>query len=260
MPNGLRIAMWSGPRNISTAMMRAWENREDTTVIDEPFYAHYLVETGVNHPGRDEVITAQENDDAKVAATLTGPIPDGKAIWYQKHMTQHMLPDMKLDWLDQITNCFLIRDPEQVVASFTIQRPDAAAWELGFEQQARLFDHVCDRLGHVPPVIDASDVLKDPRGILSALCGDLGIAFSERMLRWPPGPRASDGVWAPHWYAAVERSTGFAPYRPCDTKLSGFQQRLADQCRPHYKRLAAHCLSVSPNHSRPTAASQHQSS
>jgi len=242
MRDGLRIAMWSGPRNISTAMMRAWENRGDTAVIDEPFYAHYLVETGVNHPGRDDVIAAQENDADQVAATLTGPIPDGKPIWYQKHMTQHMLPDMPLDWLDQVTNCFLIREPERVAASFTIQRPDAAAWELGFEQQARLFDHVCDRLGHAPPVIDAADVLKDPRGVLSTLCAKLEIPFSGRMLRWPPGPRTSDGVWAPHWYAAVERSIGFAPYRSRDDKLTGFQQRLADACRPHYEKLLAHRL------------------
>jgi len=242
MPEGMRIAMWSGPRNISTAMMRAWENREDTAVIDEPFYAHYLVETGVNHPGRDDVIAAQENDAAKVATTLTGPIPGGKTIWYQKHMTQHMLPGMPLNWLDRVTNCFLIRDPERVAASFTIQRPDAAAWELGFEQQARLFDHVCDRLGHAPPVIDAADVLKDPRGILGALCVRLGIPFTDRMLHWPPGPRASDGVWAPHWYAAVERSTGFAPYRSRSDKLTAFQQRLADQCRPHYEKLATFLL------------------
>ncbi|HWG66128.1 MAG TPA: hypothetical protein VN662_01750 [Rhodanobacteraceae bacterium] len=244
MREGLRIAMWSGPRNISTAMMRAWENRGDTAVIDEPFYAHYLVETGVNHPGRDDVIAAQQNDAAKVAAALTGPIPDGKPIWYQKHMTQHMLPGMSLDWLERVTNCFLIREPEQVVASFTIQRPDAAAWELGFEQQARLFDRVCDKLGHTPPVIDATEVLKNPRGTLSALCAKLGIPFTERMLRWPPGPRSSDGVWAPHWYAAVERSTGFAPCRPRNDKLTDFQQRLADACRPHYERLAAHRLSA----------------
>ena len=242
MREGMRIAMWSGPRNISTAMMRAWENREDTAVIDEPFYAHYLVETGVNHPGRDDVIAAQENDAAKVATTLTGPIPGGKTIWYQKHMTQHMLPGMPLNWLDRVTNCFLIRDPGRVAASFTIQRPDAAAWELGFEQQARLFDHVCDRLGHAPPVIDAADVLKDPRGILGTLCVRLGIPFTDRMLHWPPGPRASDGVWAPHWYAAVERSTGFAPYRSHSDKLTAFQQRLADQCRPHYEKLATFLL------------------
>ena len=240
----LRIAMWSGPRNISTAMMRAWENREDTAVIDEPFYAHYLQATGVNHPGREDVLRSQRTDAAEVAAMLTGPVPHDKPIWYQKHMTQHVLPDMPLDWLDDVTNCFLIRDPEAVVASFTIQRPDAAAWELGFEQQARLFDHVCDHLGRAPPVLDAADVLKDPRGTLGALCAKLGIPFSDRMLSWPPGPRDSDGVWAPHWYAAVERSTGFAPYRERGKQLSAFQRHLAEHCQPHYQRLAHYRLSA----------------
>jgi hypothetical protein len=238
----LRVAMWSGPRNISTAMMRAWENREDTAVIDEPFYAHFLAETGMQHAGREEVLASQSTDPAEVATMLTGPIPGGKRIWYQKHMTQHMLPGTPLDWLDEVTNCFLIRDPERVAASFTIQRPDAAAWELGFEQQARLFDHVCDRLGRAPPVIDAADVLKDPRRTLSTLCAMLDIPFSDRMLHWPAGKRASDGVWAPHWYAAVERSTGFAPFRSRQGNLPPFQQKLADACRPHYERLAPYAL------------------
>ncbi|MFA6232024.1 MAG: hypothetical protein WC617_17920 [Rhodanobacter sp.] len=236
----LRLAMWSGPRNISTAMMRSWENRDDTAVIDEPFYAHYLLATGVQHPGRDEVIAAQSSDAAQVATLLTGAIPDGRTIWYQKHMTQHVLPDMPLAWLDQVSNCFLIREPAAVVASFTVQRPDAAAWELGFEQQSRLFDHVCDRLGAAPPVIDASDVLKDPAGILGTLCMRLRIPFSPRMLHWPRGPRASDGVWAPHWYAAVERSTGFAPWREREGRLTAFQRRLVEQCQPHYARLSSY--------------------
>lgn len=240
--DGLRLAMWSGPRNISTAMMRAWENRADCAVIDEPFYAHYLLRTGVDHPGRAEVLAAQSSDAAEVAAMLCGPIPDGKAIWYQKHMTQHLLADMPLSWLDRLTHCFLIREPERVAASFTIQRPDAAVWELGFEQQTRLFDHLCDRLGHAPPVLDASDVLADPRGMLIALCARLGISFSESMLHWPAGPRASDGVWAPHWYAAVERSTGFAPPADAPDTLTPFQRELAQACRPHYERLAAYCL------------------
>lgn len=238
MPGPLRIAMWSGPRNISTALMRAWENRPDTAVIDEPFYAHYLLATGVQHPGRDAVLGAQSTDAAAVAATLTGPIPSGRAIWYQKHMTQHMLPDVPLDWLERVAHCFLIRDPDAVVASFTVQRPDAALWELGFGQQACLFDQVCQRLGHAPPVIDAADVLRCPRDTLTALCAALGVPFSERMLHWPAGPRASDGVWAPYWYATVERSTGFARYRPHGRALTAFQQRLADACRPHYARLA----------------------
>jgi hypothetical protein len=244
MARPLRIAMWSGPRNISTAMMRAWENRADTAVIDEPFYAHYLVETGVEHPGRDEVIAAHETDADRIAAMLAGPIPGGKPIWYQKHMTQHMLPEMRLDWLERVTNCFLIRAPEAVVTSFTIQRPDAEAWELGFEQQAHLFDYVCDQLGHAPPVIDAADVLKNPRGVLTALCAMLRIPFSDDMLSWPAGRRASDGAWAPHWYTAVERSTGFAPYRAFTRELSASQQALVDECAPYYARLAKHRLAA----------------
>ena len=242
MSPGLRVAMWSGPRNISTAMMRAWENREDTVVVDEPLYAHYLLKTGVDHPGREAVLASQPTDWRVVADALTGPIPGGKPIWYQKHMTQHVLTDMPLGWLDSLTNCFLIRRPEEVVASFTLTRPDAAVWELGFEQQSRIFDHVCQRSGAVPPVLDAEDVLKAPAAVLAALCARLGIPFSERMLHWPAGPRASDGVWAPHWYQAVERSTGFEPYRAREPELSAFQARLVEHCRPHYERIAAHRL------------------
>ncbi len=242
MSAGLRVAMWSGPRNISTAMMRAWENRSDTAAIDEPFYAHYLVETAAAHPGRKAIIASQSADYANVAEMLTGPIPDGKPIWYQKHMTQHILPEDPLDWLAGLNNCFLIRSPGEVVASFTQNRPDAALWELGFEQQARLFDHVCDQLGAAPPVLDAADVLKNPETLLRALCERLGVAFSERMLHWPAGSRTSDGVWAKHWYRTVERSTGFEPYIPKEPRLTAFQRSLLNKCRPHYERLAAYRL------------------
>lgn len=244
MTAALRIAMWSGPRNISTAMMRAWENRGDTAVVDEPFYAHYLLKTGVKHPGREEVLAAQSSDWREVMRMLTGPVPGGKVIWYQKHMTQHMLPEIPLDWLKQLHNCFLIRAPEEVVASFTVNRPDAELWELGFEQQACLFERVCEQDGHAPAVLDAADVLRDPAGMLRALCVHLGVTFSERMLHWPAGPRASDGVWARHWYTAVQRSTGFEPYQPRELKLSAFQQQLVEQCRPHYQRLAAYRLTA----------------
>ena len=242
MNPGLRLAMWSGPRNISTTMMRSWENREDTVVVDEPLYAHYLLATGVDHPGREEVIASQPNDWRVVARQLTGPIPQGRSVWYQKHMTQHVLGDMGVDWLDGLTNCFLVRRPELVVRSFTKVRPDAALWELGFEQQTRIFKHVSDSLGAVPPVLDAEDVLRDPKAMLGALCQKLGIPFSERMLHWPAGPRASDGVWAPHWYAAVERSTGFEAYAAKAPELSRFQQGLVDACRPHYEALARYRL------------------
>ena len=238
----LRLAMWSGPRNISTTMMRSWENRDDTVVVDEPLYAHYLIATGVNHPGRAEVIASQPNDWRTVATQLNGPIPEGKRIWYQKHMTQHVLADMDLDWLDGLSNCFLIRRPELVVASFTKVRPDAALWELGFEQQTRIFEHVSQKLGSAPPVLDAEDVLRDPQAMLGAFCRKLGIPFTERMLHWPAGLRPSDGVWAPHWYAAVERSTGFEPYEPRRPELTDFQRALAETCRPHYAALARYRL------------------
>jgi hypothetical protein len=242
MNEGLRLAMWSGPRNISTTMMRSWENREDAVVVDEPLYAHYLIATGVNHPGREEVIASQPTDWRQVAKQLTGPIPGRKPIWYQKHMTQHVLADMDLGWLDGLSNCFLIRRPELVVASFTKVRPDAALWELGFEQQTRIFEHVAQRLGEAPLVLDAEDVLKDPQAMLGTFCTKLGIPFSERMLHWSAGPRTSDGVWAPHWYAAVERSTGFESYLPKHPALSPFQAELAERCRPHYDRIARYHL------------------
>ena len=242
MSEAVRVAMWSGPRNISTAMMRAWENRLDTVAIDEPLYAYYLEQTGLDHPARDEVLKAQSRDAGEVTQMLTGPIPGGKPIWYQKHMTQHILPQMSLDWLGGLRHCFLIRAPEAVVASFTIQRPDADASELGFAQQWRVFEQVRERTGTVPPVVDSADVLRQPEVMLRAICTQLGVPFSERMLQWPAGPRASDGVWAPHWYARVERSTGFAPWRPRDVSLSKFQQRLVEHCRPYYERMAAHRL------------------
>lgn len=229
--------MWSGPRNISTAMMRAWENRGDTAVVDEPLYAHYLVETGAAHPGRAAIIASQSADYEQVTATLAGPIPGGRPIWYQKHMAQHVLPEDALDWLEGVENCFLIRRPEEVVASFTANRPDAASWELGFEQQRRLFDHVCDRSGKAPPVLDAAAVLKNPAELLHALCERLDVTFSERMLHWPAGKRASDGVWAKHWYRTVENSTGFAPWKPREVRLDDFQRRLAEQARPAYEHL-----------------------
>jgi len=196
----------------------------------------------VNHPGREEVIASQATDWRLVVRALTGPIPGGKAIWFQKHMTQHILPDMELDWLGSLAHCFLIRRPELVVASFTRTRPDAAFWELGFEQQARLFTYVSDKLGVAPLVLDAEDVLKDPGSVLGAFCDKLGIPFSGRMLHWPAGPRKSDGVWAPHWYAAVERSTSFEPYRRRIPPLDDFQKTLAEKCRPHYERLAMYRL------------------
>lgn len=241
----LRIAMWSGPRNISTAMMRAWENREDCAVSDEPLYAAYLAATGLDHPGRDEVIAAGETDWRRVAGQLLGPAPGGAPVWYQKHMSHHLLPEMAVDWVFGLTNVFLIREPAEVVASYLKSRATVTPDDIGLPQQGRLFDRLCDKLGEAPPVIDAGDFLQAPEAHLRALCARLGIFFSARMLSWPAGPRASDGIWAPHWYDAVWKSTGFEPWRARETSLSGQPLEVAETCRPVYERLRRHRMPVS---------------
>jgi hypothetical protein len=233
--------MWSGPRNISTAMMRAFENRSDTAVVDEPFYAAYLEATGTDHPLRAETLAGHESDWRKVVDVLTGPVPGGRTIFYQKHMTHHMLPEFDLDWMEKCRNAFLIRAPEAVLASYTAKRSEFLPADIGFARQREIFEREADRLGKAPPVIDAEDVLSDPRRTLSALCEAVGIEFSEFMLRWPAGPRATDGAWAPAWYDAVERSTGFARPRAY-LPLDGHLKSIVETVRPHYEHLARYNL------------------
>jgi hypothetical protein len=239
MSEAVRIAMWSGPRNISTAMMRSFENRPDGAVIDEPFYACYLAATGIDHPMRDESLASQPTDWREVVRTILGPVPEGRPIWYQKHMTHHMCAGFGRDWIAQMRNAFLIRAPEDVLASYTQKRQDVALEDIGFVQQREIFEREADRLGHAPPVIDGADVLADPHGALSALCTALHIPFSETMLSWPPGRRDTDGVWAPVWYGVVERSTGFATPKPSTPfeSLRDDLKPIAAAARPHYERL-----------------------
>lgn len=237
----VRLAVWSGPRNISTALMRAWENREDTVVVDEPFYAHYLAATGLDHPGRDEVIAAGETDWRKVVDALLGPVPDGVAVFYQKHMTGHLLPEIDRGWIRELTNVLLIRDPREVVASYTRARASVTPDDIGLPQQVRLHEELT-AAGVPMPVVDAADFLRSPEAYLRALCAYAGVPFTERMLHWPAGRRESDGVWAPYWYAAVERSTGFAPYRPRNPDLTGPAAEVATACLPLYEHLRAHRL------------------
>jgi hypothetical protein len=232
----VRIAMWSGPRNLSTALLRSFGARGDTTVVDEPLYAHYLVATGLDHPGRDEVIASQPTRWQDVAAALTGPLPAGVRVHYQKHMTHHLLPEIGRAWIGRLRNAFLIRDPDHVVASYAKVRGQPTLADLGYVQQAEIFR------AYGGPVVDAADLLRDPPGVLRRLCAALGVAFDPAMLSWPPGRRDTDGVWAPHWYAAVETSTGFAPYDPRRPEVPDRLRWLADAARPYYAELAAHRL------------------
>lgn len=242
-PRPLRIAMWSGPRNISTAMMRAFENRADCAVADEPLYGAWLSITGEPHPMADEIVEAMETDWRKVTGMLTGAVPDGKPLWYQKHMTHHLLPEMiERDWLGRLTHVFLIRDPAEVVASYLNMRGTVSAEDIGVPQQARLYNFICDELGQNPPVIDSGDFLRDPEGHLRALCNRLRIAFNPAMLAWPLGPRNSDGVWAPHWYESVWASTGFGAPREEAPQLEGAALEVAEACRPAWQRLYAQRL------------------
>lgn len=240
----IRIAMWSGPRNISTAMMRAWENRPDTSVVDEPFYACYLAASGSLHPGREEVLASQPTDWRVVCETLTGPVPNGRRVYYQKHMTHHMLAEFGRDWIDGLSNCFLVRSPAEVVASYAETRKTPTLEELGFVQQAELFDRVADRLGKPPPVIDANDVLRNPAATLAALCKAVGVEFDARMLSWPPGPRPSDGIWAKHWYTSVNASTGFMRPRAGGKPVPRALESLVEAAWPIYERIASHRLNA----------------
>jgi len=233
----VRIAMWSGPRNISTAMMRAWGNRPDTFVIDEPFYAYYLKTTGKQHPGAHEVIASGETDWRKVIAQLTGPIPNARRIFFQKQMAHHLLPDADRQWLCAVTNCFLIRDPREVIASYIKKREDPALQDLGFIQQAEIFDFVHTRTSATPAIVDAKDVLENPERMLRLLCEAFGVEFSESMLSWPPGMRETDGIWAKHWYGEVAKTTSFQPYRPRVAKVPAHLQEIHERCRESYERL-----------------------
>jgi len=241
-PPVVRIAMWSGPRNISTAMMRSFENRPDTAVVDEPLYAYYLRVTGLQHPGRDDILRSQSDDWRVVTGELTGPVPRGRRIYYQKQMTHHLLPEVGRDWLAQVTNVFLIRDPAAVVASYARVRGEPELEDLGFPQQVEIFRRTADRLGSPPPVLDAADVLSAPESLLTQLCVRLELPFDDRMLTWPAGSRESDGVWGPHWYGAVEASTGFAEPRAGVPTVPDRLADLVERCQPFYDELAPHRL------------------
>jgi Sulfotransferase domain len=224
--------MWSGPRTVSTALMRSFGNRPDTVVADEPLYAFYLARTGISHPGRSQILASMPNDWRVVLDDLTAaPLPAGKSVYYGKHMTHHLLPEVDRAALAPLRHAYLIRDPAELLASYAKVRARPTLEDLGVVQQAEIF-------GAYPgPVLDSRDLLADPEGLLRALCAALSIPFTTAMLSWPAGPRDSDGVWGPYWYESVWRSTGFGPYRAPREPLPSGLASLAARCRPYYERL-----------------------
>ena len=225
-------------------MMRSFGSRADTFVSDEPFYGCFLKDTGADHPMREETIASMDCDWSSVMRDLSGDPADGSPIWYQKHMWHHMTGPVGYDDFAGFRHAFLVRSPERMIASYLKKREAARFEDFGLEKQAEFFDREADRLGAAPPVIDASDVLSDPEGVLSKLCDALGIAWEPAMLSWAPGRRETDGAWAEHWYNAVEKSTGFGEPEAEPVELSPDDQQLADRIRPYYERLAAHRITA----------------
>ena len=238
----LRIAMWSGPRSISTALMRSWENRPDCRVVDEPFYACYLQESGADHPCRQQVLASQSCDRREVAAQLSEG-ECGAEIFYQKHMTQHMPEGVDLQWCAKLRHCFLIRDPAEIISSYLRIMPGVTERDIGIARQLALFEEVAELSGERPLVIDCGEVLKNPAAVLAQLCTQWRIPwYPQFMLHWPRGRRQSDGVWASHWYQTVEQSTGFTPFVARQTRLSGRHLQLARRMDALYQRMARYRL------------------
>ena len=236
--------MWSGPRSISTALMRSFENRLDTFITDEPFYAHYLKKTGIDHPLREEVMACGNTDWNLVVNEITGPIPNGKDIWYQKHMAQHNLPDCKLQWVEKLQNCLLIRHPQEVILSYSKKYELSSISQLGYPQQMELFN-MLNGIGAVPLVLDAGDVLKNPDQMLKLICKKLNIPFYDKMLTWKAGRRKTDGIWGRHWYGSVEVSTGFHPYADKKANLPSKHHDIYETCLEIYQQLYSYRLKKS---------------
>lgn len=228
--------MWSGPRNLSTAMMRSFGARADTIVTDEPFYGAYLKHSGADQPMRDDVIASMDCDWHRVAAALAAPV--AAPIWYQKHMAHHMVGPIGFADLKGFTHAFLIRSPDRVIASYAAKRVTVTAYDLGYARQRGWFDAEADRLGHPPAVVDSADVLAAPAAVLTRLCAALGIGFDPAMLHWPAGPRATDGIWASHWYGRVLETTGFEGSDTAAPVLDTAAMQVRDACQPHYDYLA----------------------
>lgn len=236
----VRISLWSGPRNVSTALMYAFAGRADTRVVDEPLYAHYLRVSGADHPGRDDVLAAQDPDGERVVRDVLLGLDGDRPVHFFKQMAHHLV-ELERGFLRRTLNVLLVRDPREMLPSLTVQLPRATLADTGLAVQSGLYDELV-ALGQDPPVLDAARLLRDPERVLRALCERLAIEWDPAMLAWPRGPRPEDGVWAPHWYHNVHRSTGFEPYRPKSEPFPARLEALLADCRPHYERLLEHAL------------------
>jgi len=237
------IAVWSGPRNLSTALMYSFSNRDDCFAIDEPFYAHYLKQTGKNHPLRDQVLQHHSHNLDSIIDSLVNPTNNTRPIFYQKHMTHHMLPEIPLNWVKQLKNVFLIRHPQRVVASY-LNRVDSVSFaDIGFERQWHLYRQFC-AMGIESIVIDADTILQNSQMVLTALCQHLKIPFSKQMLQWQAGARPCDGIWAPHWYQSVWKSTGFTQHNPNLPKVATEFFPVVEQALPIYQKLLQKHLTI----------------
>jgi len=233
------IAMWSGPRNLSTAMMRSFGNRADTSAMDEPFYGAYLAASGADHPMREEVLAAMECDPDAVARQCLGPF--ATPFCYQKHMPHHMLEGFPLDWAAKATNVFLIRHPRRVLASYARKTENVAEADIGYRRMLEIDRHITELTGRQSVVVASEDILADPEGMLSALCAAIGMDFDPAMLSWEAGPRPEDGVWGAHWYDAIWKSTGFSTPEstalPAD--LPDHLKAIEAEALPAYETMAA---------------------
>jgi hypothetical protein len=236
----IRLAMWSGPRNVSTALLRSFEARGDAEVVDEPLYASFLAATGKQHPGRDAILASQPTEPRAALAALqaSGALP----LRYEKHMAHHWRAEWQRQDFGEARHAFLVRDPARVVASYVKVREAPVPEDLGYHQQVQWLEHVTDTLGQPAVVVDGDALLADPPAVLAALCTALGVPWVPAMTTWAPGRRATDGVWAPWWYAAVEASTGFGPPSRAVPEVPAGLQHVVDACRGPYERLLAHTL------------------
>ena len=236
------ISMWSGPRNLSTAIMRSFANRSDViSVLDEPFYGAYLKKTNKNHPMMDKIIATMDTSYESIEQKCS--VEEITGYSYHKHMSQHIFNYDSIDWVADSINCFLLRDPDLVVSSFLTKWPDGEIEDFGFIQQHKIFNIISDKTGIACPVIDSSSVLKDPESVLKKLCLKIDIPWDSKMLKWSSGIKDYDGIWAKHWYPSVMTSTGFVSEGFSKKKpLSNKAKALSDQLRPYYNDMIKYII------------------